>query len=286
MKVFYDFRQCATQDSLSPSAEKPRWVVEDWSARPELGVEIMAVEPASVDQLCRAHRRQFVEDVLSLRVDNGFENKLEQVARALPWTSGSLMSASRWALANKAGCCSPTSGFHHAQWDRAMGFCTFNGLMVAALAMRAERLCETVAILDCDAHYGNGTDDISRRSGGASWLTHRTMGATFQVGRCIDPGAFESWLDQAIADCSKADLVIYQAGADPHELDPYGGMLSSQRMAERDRRVFQAFKGKALVWNLAGGYQVDESKQFPERIEAVLALHRETARLHAQILSP
>lgn len=287
MKVFYDPRQCATQQSLSPSAEKPKWVVEDWLSRPELGVEIMPVKPASLDELCRAHSRRFVEDVLSLKMNNGFDNKLPQVAEALPWTSGSMLSAARWALEHKKGCCSPTSGFHHAEWDSAMGFCTFNGLMVTALAVRAEGRAQTIAILDCDAHYGNGTDDIIARSlgsAGALWLTHRTMGEEFAVGRKIAPGRFESWLDQALKACAGADLVIYQAGADPHELDPYGGMLSSLQMGERDRRVFEAFKDRPLVWNLAGGYQVDASKPYPARIEAVLALHRRTAELHAQIL--
>lgn len=283
MKIFYDPRQCAAQQSESPSAEKPRWVLEDWQAMPELDVEVMAVEPASIEELCRAHKRSFVERVLACKEQNGFGNKLPQVAAALPWTSGSLLSAARWAVDNQRAACSPTSGFHHAEWDTAMGFCTFNGLMVAALALKEEGRVERVGIIDCDAHYGNGTEDIRNRMG-IDWLVHRTMGMRFQIQERASPGAFERWLAEAVEACRDCSLVLYQAGADPHVDDPYGGVLTSTQMSERDRVVFEAFAGKALVWNLAGGYQVDSSKAFPERIEAVLALHRQTALWHQRLL--
>ena len=109
------------------------------------------------------------------------------------------------------------------------------------------------------------------------------MGMRFQVKSDCAHGAFESWLGEAIEAVSKCDLIIYQAGADPHEDDPYGGMLTSRQMAERDRRVFEGLEQRPLVWNLAGGYQVDGDLPFPQRIEAVLELHRETARWHAKI---
>lgn len=282
MKVFYDPRQCASQQSESPSAEKPKWVVADWQSMPELGVEVMPVEPASIDEICRAHKRSFVEGVLECKEANGFGNRLPQVAAALPWTSGSLLSAARWAVDNQSGACSPTSGFHHAEWDKAMGFCTFNGLMVAALALRKEGRVDRVGIIDCDAHYGNGTEEIKGRLG-IGWVVHRTMGARFRVYERPEPGAFERWLDESIDACKDCSRVIYQAGADPHVDDPYGGVLSSLQMSERDKRVFQAFKGRAIVWNLAGGYQVEESKPFPGRIEPVLALHRTTAMWHRKI---
>lgn len=53
------------------------------------------------------------------------------------------------------------------------------------------------------------------------------------------------------------DLLLYQAGADPHVDDPLGGWLDTVQLRERDRRVFAACKarGLAVAWNLAGGYQ-------------------------------
>ena len=50
----------------------------------------------------------------------------------------SLLSAARGALSNGLVACSPTSGFHHAGYESGYGYCTFNGLMVCALALKAE----------------------------------------------------------------------------------------------------------------------------------------------------
>ena len=101
--------------------------------------------------------------MLDLSIDNGFGNRNAQVAASLPYTSGSLLAAARHALEHRENVCSPTSGFHHAGYDSAEGFCTFNGLMVTALALLEEGVVRSIGILDCDAHYGNGTDDIVQR---------------------------------------------------------------------------------------------------------------------------
>ena len=52
------------------------------------------------------------------------------------------------------------SGFHHSHADHGEGFCTFNGLVVAAEALRAAGRVRTVAVLDLDLHYGNGTASL------------------------------------------------------------------------------------------------------------------------------
>jgi acetoin utilization deacetylase AcuC-like enzyme len=56
--------------------------------------------------------------------------------------------------------CAPVSGFHHAGYYTARGFCTFNGLMAAAVQLRKDSRVHRVMILDLDQHYGDGTDDI------------------------------------------------------------------------------------------------------------------------------
>jgi acetoin utilization deacetylase AcuC-like enzyme len=276
MKVFYRPEQTARNAGVfSPSAAKPALAVADWLQRGLITeADIMGFEPATREDLVRAHDRDFVEGVLSLNEPNGFGNRDPEVAASLPFTSGSLLAAARYALANQENVCSPTSGFHHAGYDSAEGFCTFNGLMVTALALLDSGEIRSVGIIDCDAHYGNGTDDIIRRLG-IKGVRHHTMGQHFHNSE--DAGGvagklFLSWLDRAIEDCSGVDLVIYQAGADPHLNDPLGGVLSEATMAKRDHAIFEAFKGKALVWNLAGGYQRDALGG----IEPVLKLHRNT----------
>ena len=58
------------------------------------------------------------------------------------------------------------------------------------------------------------------------------------------------------------DLLLYQAGADPHVDDPLGGWLTTQQLRERDRGVFQTARslGVPIAWNLAGGYQANLRK--------------------------
>jgi len=183
---------------------------------------------------------------------------------------------------HRAVVCSPTSGFHHAEYRKAGGFCTFNGLMVTALAMKDAGLVNRMAILDCDAHYGNGTDSIMQVLG-IDWIEHHTQGREFGIAYNAAGGAYERWLDAAIEQCRTCDLVLYQAGADPHIDDPLGGILSTEQLAARDRAVFERLGHLPMVWNLAGGYQVVSGDTEAEQLEPVLALHRTTARLHCEI---
>lgn len=266
--------------SYSPSAGKPALVVKDWLDRGliEEG-DIETFEPVTRDDLALAHERRYVDDVLEGKTVNGFGNTDPQVADSLLYTTGSMLAAAEHAVIHGRHTCSPTSGFHHAGHAFGGGFCTFNGLMVAALKLKKEGLIDTVSILDCDMHYGDGTQDIIDRLG-IKWIRHHTFGEHFRTVRDIGgPNArrFFDWLDDAVDDCRKSDLVLYQAGADPHRLDPLGGLLSSAQLVRRDEQVASGLRGKPLAWNLAGGYQRDERGG----IRAVLDLHEATARQFA-----
>lgn len=281
LDVFYDERMVAEAQGVSPSAEKPRWVVKDWERLAGLSVRRRAVEPASLEQLCLAHDEKFVSAVLNLKQENGFGNRSASVAAALPWTNGAMISAAKSVVVEGGWACAPVSGFHHAEWSESMGFCTFNGLIMAARVCQKELGCNVIAILDCDAHWGNGTQQIKDFLG-LNWLDHWSFGELFRTKSDCAGGRFERWLERAVLACSKADLVLYQAGADPHVSDPFGGMLTTEQMRWRDNYVAEHLKGKPMAWCLAGGYQVVEGKEMPEKIEPVLALHRMSARIFAQ----
>ena len=68
------------------------------------------------------------------------------------------------------------SGFHHAHADHGEGFCTFNGLVVAAEALWAAGAVAHVAVLDLDLHYGNGTASL------AAGRPHRGLPSTTTSG--------------------------------------------------------------------------------------------------------
>lgn len=275
MKIFYRPEQCAANAaSYSPSAAKPAQVVADWLARGLISkADIHTFEPATREQLALAHTRSYVDGVLDLNQVNGFGNHDAEVAASLPYTTGSLLAAARTAVQEQTTTCSPTSGFHHAGYDWGGGYCTFNGLVVTALALKKEGLVDRVAILDLDMHWGDGTADIIEQLQ-LNWVIHHTQGARFRTRK--DAGehgrAYQDWLFDALAECRRADLVLVQAGADPHIDDPLGGLLRTEEMRIRDLMVFNACIDKPLVWNLAGGYQRDAKGG----IAPVLALHRQT----------
>jgi acetoin utilization deacetylase AcuC-like enzyme len=257
MKVVYCEQMVADAQSFSPSARKPREVTASWLRRFP-GLLVVVPEPVSVAELCLAHDPDYVRGVLSLRLANGFGNHLAEVAASLPWTSGAMLTAARLALVD--GCAAaPVAGFHHAGHEQGGGFCTFNGLMVAALALRRDKAVRRIGVLDFDQHYGNGTTDIIRALG-LHWVEHYSAGAWWdQPGQA---GAFLDQIPDILRKFERCDLLLYQAGADPHVDDPLGGWLSTAQLRERDRRVFAACRamGLPVAWNLAGGYQANLRK--------------------------
>lgn len=259
MKIFYSPQQSVTSNvSYSPSAGKPERLLAQWLER--YPVQVVEPQPVSEAELCLAHDPAYVQGVLRGTRENGFGNRIPEVAASLPWTTGSLVSAARYVLEHGGVACSPTSGFHHARYGSGHGFCTFNGLMVAAVLLQPKR----VAILDCDYHYGDGTDDIIQRLQ-IEHVGHYTTGAR------KDNDADQFLLEiPEILDSLRGEVLIYQAGADAHLWDPLGGWMTSVQMRKRDRIVFEYCHERSLpvVWNLAGGYQED--------FQAVLDLHHAT----------
>lgn len=252
--VYYDERMVADVRSYSPSAGKPREVVESWKAFGPR-VAFMPFEPVTREQLALAHAREYVDGVLDGRIDNGFENRLTSVARALPWTSGSMLAAAREALRSGRVAVAPVSGFHHAHYDEGHGYCTFNGLIVAARVLLEEGLASRVGILDCDTHYGDGTEQIIEHLGLRPAIQHYTAGAEFD--RPEQAASFLRGLPERVREFSGCDVLLYQAGADPHIDDPLGGWLTGAQLAHRDFLVFASCRklGLPVAWNLAGGYQ-------------------------------
>jgi acetoin utilization deacetylase AcuC-like enzyme len=273
LPVFFTPRMVAASGSFSPSAAKPAQVVASWQAR-GLAIELFEPAPVTVDQLARAHDRSHVEDILACRAPNGFANRSPEVAASLVFTSGAMLAGARHALAHRTIACAPVSGFHHADYRSAAAFCTFNGLMVAALALHIEDRVARVGILDLDVHYGDGTDQIIKQLDAARWIDHFSGGEHFTTRS--DAAELLAHLPRRIHQMRGCDVVLYQAGADPHVDDPLGGMMTTDELRQRDEIVFETLDqlGIPVVWNLAGGYQVAADGSIP----AVLEIHENTAR--------
>lgn len=269
--IFYRPEMYAETQSFSPSSRKPKLFIEGLQKKPlKKPLRIQSFEPVTYDDLCLAHDPDYVKGILSCEIENGFGNTDKAVADSLPYTTGSMLAAAEYAAIHRepglhrAYACSPTSGFHHAGYDFSGGFCTFNGLMVAAMKLKQEGLVNKVGILDCDVHYGNGTDDIIKRKR-LTWVKHHTSGKHFGSGS--KPKKFFDWLMKAVEDLMDCDVVLYQAGMDMHKDDPLGGFLSGKELYRRELEVASL---RRVAWNLAGGYQ--------ERFQQVLNGHIITYR--------
>lgn len=273
LRVFYSLDLVSDSGKAgSPSDRKPREVAEALIAT-GWPLELVAPEPVAIADICRVHDATFVEEVLRLQRRNGFGSVSASVARSLPYTSGACYGSALAALTDGISA-SLTSGFHHAGPLGPRGFCTFNGLMITAARLLAEARIERIAIVDCDYHYGDGTQAIIDAQQLADRVLHLSLGQTYRRRTDALPylAAIER-LGETLA-AFRPDLVLYQAGADTHVDDPMGGLLTTEQMRERDRGVFATTRalGIPVAWNLAGGYQVEPDGSIPR----VIALHLNT----------
>lgn len=250
--VFYRPEMSTPTKSYSPSSDKPRIVVEHWLSRGLIKPEqVHSFDPADRADFYLAHDADFVGGILDATIPNGFGNHSPQVAAALPYTTGSMIASAQHVLHYGGIACSPSSGFHHAGHNYAEGFCTLNGLAIAAI--KAAKAGAKVGILDCDAHYGDGTADILQRNPGYQ-IQHHSFGQYFPCGSRAN--GWLEWFYSAIDALKACDIVLYQAGADPFKDDPLGGQLSLTELYLRDQAVFDELRN--VAWNFAGGYATSQ----------------------------
>ena len=258
-------------------------------------IDLQAAEPASEGELALVHTPAYIEAVREGRLSPQMQREI-----GFPWSpamversrrsAGATIMAARSALFGTvgAGAAAPpgpqgvaanlAGGTHHACADRGGGFCVFNDAAVAARLMQVEwfrhhRRVLPVAIVDLDVHQGNGTARIF--TGDDSVFTLSLHGErNFPFAKepsdldvplpdgCGD-GAYLEALDQALDTLAarfEPGLVIYLAGADPHEGDRLGRLrLSFDGLEARDRRVFDwAWQRRIpLAMAMGGGYGRD-----------------------------
>lgn len=284
LPIFYTPQQsCPNAASYSPSAGKPALAVADWLSNDKIAprIEVQGFEPVSREVLYAVHDKAYVDAVLDGREENGFGNRHRGVAASLPYTVGSMVTAAKHVLSKPTvrgvlnAAVSPTSGFHHANYSHGGGFCTFNGLMAAAVEVHRLRLAKKILIVDFDQHYGDGTENIINKLG-IDYVTHITAEKSYNTG--VEAIAVSQLYasHRICATCRSLhyDLILYQAGADIHVDDPLGGRLTTAEMSQRDSNIFWSAKmaRTPIVWCLAGGYRLGLNGT----LEPVLALHRNT----------
>lgn len=234
-------------------------------------------EPVSPELLELAHASWWVRALLEGTVDPASQRRVglpitpTLVQRALA-SAGGTLKAARLAL-DYGIACNTAGGSHHADREAGAGFCLFNDVAVASLALLAEGRVRRILVVDLDVHQGDGT---------AAILANEPQVFTFSMHcRCnyparkqqsdldisLDPGtedrSYLAILQNLLPHLLRSvrpQLVFYNAGVDPHIRDRLGRLrLSDRGIAERDRVVLETClaAGIPVATVLGGGYDRD-----------------------------
>lgn len=217
----------------------------------EQGGEVVEPRLATDEDLLRVHTQEHIDTIVSTRgkatmidEDTFTSPESDEIARL---AAGAVLTAVDRALDGPMGSRAlalvrPPG--HHAEADRAMGFCLYSSVAVGAAYARS-RGCARVAIVDYDVHHGNGTQWIFYEDPtvlfvsshqfpfypgtGAPSETGRGAGEGFTLNIPLDAGAKDDEIEKKYADLVipavrnfQPGLLIISAGFDAHELDPLG----------------------------------------------------------------
>lgn len=238
--------------------------------------ELLEPSPAPLEDVLLVHTSDYVSRLCS---GNLAPKELRRLG--LPWSEslvqrsfyavGGTLAATRASLAegyssNLAG------GTHHSFPDRGEGFCVLNDVAIAIRAMRARKLIQRAAIVDCDVHQGNGTATIF--AGDDDTFTFSIHGANnyplFKAQSTLDvelaDGTSDTQYLETLANYLPAvfafdpETVFYLAGADPYKGDKLGRLaLSIDGLRERDAFVLRECYEREIpiVTVMSGGYGKD-----------------------------
>ena len=283
--LFYDPR-FVDHVSSPLHVERPERLtaIVDRLRKERLFSDVEAPTPATIDEVRRVHRAPFVEFFQNLG-----EGMLDPETAVHPETfdiallaAGAALDAARWtAKESKPSVALVRPPGHHAGPDYGGGFCYLNNVAIAAADQVAQG--RRVAILDYDAHHGNGTSEIFSDEASVLYVsTHQYgiypgTGAAEDVGRgegrgfnvnvpftsgCGDSSffaAYEEVIEPVVREY-KPDLILVSLGVDAHYRDPLTGLsLSSPGYVDlmsRSAALAKELCGNRFVVALEGGYHL------------------------------
>lgn len=296
--IYYNNRYIAAGHSFD-TTRKSGLLAADLLSNPVPGVTIKSPVSLTERDLMRAHDPQYINAVRT-----GFPERLA-ASQGFRWDSGlwtgvcasngGIVAATLEAMRTGQNTGSLSSGLHHARYEGGMGFCTFNGLALAALAARRQKKDARVLLIDADAHCGGGTNSILKHCNWVDSIDISTSGLdTYQADNVrwsmdivSNPRNYLSTLQFRLDELDqfgyKYDVLIYNAGMDCEERCFIGGLdgLSADIIADRERKVYAwAHQRKMPVaFTLAGGYS---GSKLPEG--ELTKLHRLTVEAAAGVL--
>jgi len=265
----------------------------EWSGEVAVARRITAV-PVSLDLLHRVHAPAYVARVKAVceagrpfidTPDCGICAVSHEIALL---AAGGVVEAARCIGSGelKRAFCAVRPPGHHAEYDRAMGFCFYSNIVLAAYTLRHECGLERVAIVDWDVHHGNGTQHLLEEDPtalfislhghpdhlypgtGYEWETGRGAGEGFTINIPMMPGAGDSEYEAAFEkrvlpalDRFAPQALLISAGFDAHAADPLANLeLSDDAFVWMLRRLLKTAEkhsaGRVLSV-LEGGYNLE-----------------------------
>jgi acetoin utilization deacetylase AcuC-like enzyme len=256
----------------------------DW-----LGFEREQATAVAEDRLVAVHPESYVEAIRRICEQGGGMLDLDTVASAASFdaalhSAGGAVRAVDALLGGETDVafCGLRPPGHHAELARAMGFCIFNNVAVAAQHAIDVRGIERVLVLDWDVHHGNGTNDIFHATDAVLYTSiHQSplypgtgpladngsgAGEGYTVNLPVPPGAGpEEWLSLVahvvapIARAYRPQLLLVSAGFDAHRDDPLANCMLDEEtygaMAATMRHLSVGLEAP-LAFVLEGGYDL------------------------------
>jgi acetoin utilization deacetylase AcuC-like enzyme len=269
MLIHFSPDYCAPEVAFD-TTRKAAAIAESLTGHPMRGVRLESPTPVTRDELERIHDPAYIDAVFTgnpreLASSNQLPGWDEGLVRAVCASTGGAVAAAMHALEHRTIAGSLSSGLHHARHASGWGYCTFNGLALAATTA-IDAGASRVLIIDFDAHCGGGTADLLTGVAAAEQIDVAVdpfdyYGSTEQARLTLTDGQhYLTAVDDAlesVRDPGSIDLVLYNAGMDPHERCEGGAAgISALVLDRRERTVFAWLARHRLptAWVLAGGY--------------------------------
>jgi acetoin utilization deacetylase AcuC-like enzyme len=240
---------------------------------------------ATADELALAHDPAYLASVERIATSGGGYLDVDTVASQGSWdaaraAAGCLLDAVDFSVAgvHPRSFCAVRPPGHHALRYRAMGFCLFGNIALAALYARARHRLERVLIIDWDVHHGNGTQALVEDEPDIHFVSmhqwpwypgtgpaddrgpHRSIW-NVPLAAGLSPGRYASEMKTAIERATAGftpELVLISAGFDSLARDPLGGFtFEPEDVADITRWIVEraeAWCGGRVVSALEGGY--------------------------------
>jgi len=288
IKVFYS-PEYLYDGASRDTTRKAGPIAASLAANPIANVEVVRPSRAITEsEIAQVHSPEYANAIVSgndrqLADNNGLGDWTPEFAASRLWATGGVREAVLGALLTKCNTGSMSSGLHHARFNYGNGYCTINGLVIAA-KLALQEGAKRVVILDLDAHGGGGTASLIDGVEGIEQVDVAVNGydcypSTANAKYTLASG--HEYLEvvqrelATIANPTDIDVLIYNAGVDPHENCSTGGAggITTETLKTRESMVFSwaAKHGVPVAFVFAGGY-ISASLNEAQLVE----LHRNT----------